>query len=47
LNYDFKTVVSETHYYALSLAPYALGQNLMFHSGTEENTIPLFLSPYD
>jgi hypothetical protein len=46
IEYDFKTAVSETHYYALALDPYALGRDLEFYYSAE-SSIQLLLSPYD
>jgi hypothetical protein len=47
--YDFKTAISQTHYYGLALAPYTIGQYLDFYYyvGDEPRSFGSILSPYD
>jgi hypothetical protein len=45
IEYDFKTAVSEDHYYDLALAPHTVAQYLEFYN--TNNSIELTLSPYD
>jgi hypothetical protein len=49
IEYDFKTAVSEKHYYDLELAPHTIDQYLKFYYAVGDNTesLYLFLSPYD